>query len=122
MGDCFSGWICSFYFTLSIIVKDDQDMKPLGRFQQKPGNVQVEIRQRLEKETKTIRMKTHKNTSISDSDAVFLGWQETLSGKAIALYNITVESHPSYGSTVTDGILRDLNLQIPKWNRTRGKR
>jgi hypothetical protein len=64
----------------------------------------------------------YKNTSVSDLDAVFLGWQETLSGEDIALYNITAESHPSYGSTVTDGILRDLNLQIPKRHRNRGNR
>jgi hypothetical protein len=64
----------------------------------------------------------YKNTSVSDSDAVFLGWQETFSGETIALYNITAESHPSYGSTVTDRILRDLNLQIPKRHRHRGKR
>jgi hypothetical protein len=60
----------------------------------------------------------YKNTSVSDSDAVFLGWQETLSGEVIALYNITAESHPSYGSTVTDRILCDLNLQIPKRHNT----
>ncbi len=63
----------------------------------------------------------YKNTSVSDSDAVFLGWQETLSGDAIALYNITAENYPSYGSTVTDRILRDLELQIPKGHRHRGK-
>lgn len=60
----------------------------------------------------------HKNTYVSDSDAEFLGWQETLSGEDIALYNITVKTHPSYGSTVTDDILRDLNLHIPKQPRT----
>ena len=51
-----------------------------------------------------------------DSDAVFIGWQETLSGEAIALYDITAESHPSYGSTVTNRMLRDLKLQIPERN------
>ena len=56
----------------------------------------------------------YKKPSVSNSDAIFLGWQETLSGADIALYNITAENHPSYGSTVTDRILRDLNLQIPK--------
>jgi hypothetical protein len=64
----------------------------------------------------------HKNTSVTDSEAVFLGWQETLSGEVIALYNITAENHPSYGSTVTDCILRDLNLRIPKQHRYTGKR
>jgi len=59
-----------------------------------------------------------KNTSFSDSDAVFLGWQETHSGEVIALYNITTKNHSSYGSTVTKRILRDLNLQIPKCFRT----
>lgn len=50
----------------------------------------------------------------SISDAVFLGWQETLSGVAIALYNITALNHPSFGSTVTDRVLRELKLKIPK--------
>jgi hypothetical protein len=50
----------------------------------------------------------------SVSDAIFLGWQETISGVAVALYNITLKSHPSFGSTVTDQILRDFKPQIPK--------
>jgi hypothetical protein len=50
----------------------------------------------------------------SVSDAVFLGWQETISGVAIALYNITLKSHPSFGSTVTERILRNLKLHIPE--------
>ena len=63
----------------------------------------------------------YKNKPVSDLDAVFLGWQETLSGKDLALYNITAENHPSYGSTVTHRGLHDLNLQIPKRGRYRGK-
>jgi hypothetical protein len=64
----------------------------------------------------------YNNSSVSDSDAVFLGWQETLSGEVIALYNITADGHPSYGSTVTDRILFELNLQIPKRHRRKNKR
>ena len=64
----------------------------------------------------------YKNTSASDSDAEFLGWQETLSGEVFALYNITVKNHQSYGSTVTERDLRDLNLQIPKRHRNSGKK
>jgi hypothetical protein len=47
----------------------------------------------------------HKNTSVTDSDAVFLGWQKTHSGEVLALYNIAAASHPSYGSTVTENTL-----------------
>jgi len=56
----------------------------------------------------------HQKTSVSNSDAAFLGWQKTRSGEVFALYNITAASHPSYGSTVTDMTLNRLNLQIPK--------
>jgi len=63
----------------------------------------------------------HKNTSVRNSDALFLGWQETLSGDIFALYNITAKSHAYYGSTVTDRTLRNLNLQIPKQDRPWGK-
>jgi len=64
----------------------------------------------------------HKKTSVSDSDAVFLGLQKTDSGDIIAFYNITAKNHPSFGSTVTDSTLRDLNLQIPKERLHMGKR
>ncbi len=56
----------------------------------------------------------HKKIFPPNSDAVFVGWQETLSGDVFALYTITVKDHASYGSTVTDRTLRNLNLQIPK--------
>ena len=64
----------------------------------------------------------YKNTSVSGLDAVFLGWQETLSGDVFALYTITVKGHASYGSTVTDRTLRHLNLQIPRQHRPWGER
>jgi hypothetical protein len=63
----------------------------------------------------------NKNNSFPNSDAVFLGWQETLSGDVFALYNITAKSHLYYGSTVTDKTLRNLHLQIPKQHRPCGK-
>ena len=62
----------------------------------------------------------HKDTFSSNSDAVFVGWQETLEGEAFALYNVTVKGHAYYGSTVTDRTLRNLNLQIPKKHRPNG--
>jgi hypothetical protein len=48
------------------------------------------------------------------SDATFLGWQDSLSGKSFALFNITAANHPLMGSTVTVKCLRKLNLQVPK--------
>jgi hypothetical protein len=47
-------------------------------------------------------------------DALFLGWQDTLSGKRFAIYNITAANHPLFGSTVTGKCLRELNLRVPK--------
>lgn len=49
-----------------------------------------------------------------DSDAVFLGWQETLSGDLLALYTVTAAGHPSFGSTLTDRGLNKLNLNVPQ--------
>jgi hypothetical protein len=51
------------------------------------------------------------------ADAVFVGWQRTPTGKAFAIYNIIVENHPSYHSTVTGSTLRKLGLKIPPFAR-----
>lgn len=58
-----------------------------------------------------------KNTSGLDSDVVFIGWQEMLSGRHIALYTIVARNHPSYGSTVTVKTLHNLKLQVPNQSR-----
>jgi hypothetical protein len=52
--------------------------------------------------------------SSAESDAMFLGWQKTPSGKVLALYNVTASKHPARGSTVTETTLRNLNLRIPE--------
>ena len=49
-----------------------------------------------------------------NSDAEFIGWQQTLSGNAFALYNIKNKNHPSCGSTVSEKTLNKMNLQYPK--------
>jgi len=54
------------------------------------------------------------NVPGSDSDAEFLGWQETLSGEIFPLFNVTVADHPSYQSTVSDATLRRLHLRVPR--------
>jgi hypothetical protein len=56
----------------------------------------------------------HINPSDSDSDAIFLGWQKTLSGEYLPLFNIIVADHPLYQSTVSDVTLQRLNLRIPR--------
>ncbi|MHB1049720.1 MAG: hypothetical protein ACYC09_06550 [Bacteroidota bacterium] len=62
---------------------------------------------------------SQKNNSVrmdqsqSDSDASFFGWQEGYSGESVALYNITAQGHPSFGSTVSEKSLRKLNLRVP---------
>jgi hypothetical protein len=59
-------------------------------------------------------MPEHKNSPGFDSDMIFLGWQETLSGDAIPLYTITAPDHPLYKSTVSDASLRKLGLRVPQ--------
>ncbi len=66
-------------------------------------------------------MSKHIHPHTSDSDAVFIGWQETSWGEVLALYNITVAGHPSYGSTVADWELRRLYLRIPKSSPSQGR-
>lgn len=45
---------------------------------------------------------------------VFLGWQKTVSGEKLPLYNVIAEGHPLYGSTVSDKTLRAHNLPVPE--------
>ena len=47
-------------------------------------------------------------------DAEFLGWQETVTGNVVPLFNIVTPGHSYYGSTVTEQTLRNLNLQLPE--------
>jgi hypothetical protein len=53
------------------------------------------------------------NSSNSDSDAEFLGWQKTSAGEAFALYNVKAEQHPLFQSTVSENTLRRENLEVP---------
>jgi hypothetical protein len=53
------------------------------------------------------------NPSGSDSDAEFIGWQETSKNTVVPLFNITVADHPSCHSTVCEGTLRRLGLRVP---------
>jgi hypothetical protein len=50
----------------------------------------------------------------SNVDAVFIGWQRVPGGKVMPLYNITRETHPLCGSTVSDTSLITLNLRVPR--------
>ena len=61
------------------------------------------------------------NSSNSDSDAEFLGWQKTSTGKAFALYNVTAEQHPLFRSTVSENTLRNHNLEVPQTPLTQGE-
>jgi len=58
-------------------------------------------------------MPDNANQPDKNSDAVFLGWQDILEKKPIALYIITAADHPSYGSSVSEDTLRKFNLQVP---------
>jgi hypothetical protein len=59
-------------------------------------------------------MDKRKNRFGSKPDAVFVGWQETNSGTRVALFNITADEHPSYGSTVSEETLRNHDLMVPR--------
>jgi hypothetical protein len=48
-----------------------------------------------------------------ESDAEFVGWQQTGSGDHFPLYVVTAAGHPSHGSTVSERGLLKLDLQVP---------
>ena len=50
------------------------------------------------------------------SDAIFSGWQETITGECFALYRVLKTDHPSYGSTVSEKTIKRLNLKMPEWD------
>ena len=52
-------------------------------------------------------------TDKAQADAVFIGYQETASGRLIALYNVMRPGHPRLHSTVTAQTLRALGLRVP---------
>jgi hypothetical protein len=56
----------------------------------------------------------HTNLTDSDSDAIFVGWQENLLGDFFPLYTITVADHPLYKSTVNEVSLCRLGLRVPR--------
>jgi phage/plasmid-like protein (TIGR03299 family) len=56
----------------------------------------------------------HTNSSRTDSDAIFIGWQRKLSGDVFPLFNVTDINHPLYRSTVSEDTLRRLNLRVPQ--------
>jgi phage/plasmid-like protein (TIGR03299 family) len=60
------------------------------------------------------KMPEKTNLTGSDSDANFVGWQETLSGEFLPLFNITAAAHPLYQSTVSEATLRRLHLRFPR--------
>jgi hypothetical protein len=51
---------------------------------------------------------------VGKPDAKFIGWQRKITGEAFPLFTITVEGHPSFGSTVTVESLKNLNLVPPQ--------
>jgi hypothetical protein len=56
----------------------------------------------------------NKKSSVSNSDAVFIGWQKRLTGDAFPLYIVTAEGHPYYRSSVSETTLSKLNLKYEK--------
>ncbi|NTW17357.1 MAG: DUF932 domain-containing protein [Syntrophaceae bacterium] len=56
----------------------------------------------------------HINSTGSDPDANFIGWQEKISGEIFPLFNITTPDHPLYQSTVSEATLRRLHMPVPQ--------
>ncbi|MDP2853747.1 MAG: DUF932 domain-containing protein [Smithellaceae bacterium] len=54
------------------------------------------------------------NSTKSDFDAIFIGWQKKSSEDISPLFNITVQNHPLYQSTVSEATLRKLHLRVPR--------
>jgi len=50
----------------------------------------------------------------SADDAQFIGWQQDVNGRPMALYNIIVKGHPCFGSTVTKKSLHEMHLMVPQ--------
>jgi len=50
----------------------------------------------------------------TNTDAVFIGWQELRSGELVPLYTVTAKQHPLYHSTVSEQTLRKQHLEIPR--------
>jgi phage/plasmid-like protein (TIGR03299 family) len=59
-------------------------------------------------------MSNLKNQSRTDGDAVFIGWQNSLSGEIFPMFNITAQDHPFNHSTVSEKTLCKLNLRVPQ--------
>jgi hypothetical protein len=59
---------------------------------------------------------TSRDRQPANSEAVFLGWQETAKG-TVALYNVIKKDHPLCNSTVTEDTLRKHNLNAPQIRR-----
>jgi hypothetical protein len=47
----------------------------------------------------------------SDSRSNSRGWQLTVVGEPVPLFNIPAADHPAFGSTVSENCLHKLNLQ-----------
>jgi len=60
-----------------------------------------------------MKQQSSRNRQSTNLAAVFVGWQETLSG-TIALYNVIEPNHPLYQSTITEDTLRKYNLTISR--------
>ncbi|HLZ18747.1 MAG TPA: DUF932 domain-containing protein [Smithellaceae bacterium] len=59
-------------------------------------------------------MPESKNKPNSDCDAIFIGWQKKNEEEIFPLFNVTVEDHPLYHSTVSEATLRRLHLRVPQ--------
>ena len=51
-------------------------------------------------------MSKYPSPTQSDSDAIFLGWQNTSAGDISPMFNVTAADHPFFHSTVTGTTLR----------------
>lgn len=71
------------------------------------------IQHDMSNDQKKYRTKAQQKSVYQSKDAEFLTWQKTPTGEVIALFNITAQKHPSYGSTVSAETLHNLKLKVP---------
>jgi hypothetical protein len=55
---------------------------------------------------------SERSSRYGGSDAIFIGWKEIPGGTRLAQFTITAKEHPFFGFTVSESVLRNLNLRV----------
>ena len=57
----------------------------------------------------------------SNLDALFIGWQEKITGEFFPIYMVTAAGHPLCGSSVSEKYLGEQNLRFSKQHHPKKK-